>query len=359
MERLVQFRFRRSLTVEQNAPGACGPLFHRWLPNGEQDAIELDPATKLRVWFEQFGLHDAAGLLTFHPEQREVQSTLLHHQGVLDAGPLFGTCTLRLSEDEVAALNETPEYEDVVKPLKNVVKGLQALLDGCVRDFITELRCRFGQYWLDVPAKFGSRKCSYGAYLTDWGTTWKLTDTDDPPQSFCPTTEVHKREVQLRKPNSPFFQQYLKEDDWRSITAPLPTSRWRVAPDLAARANELKDGGSLEAALVMACSALEVAIGERLVSHNIEREHWKNLLQEHRTPVIRVVAGLVGACTDDVEDALKAIGKRNEVTHDGKAVDETILPLIEACIRLTGTISPYGPKKCPQHYHSNFFETPA
>ena len=38
-----------------------GPLFHRWLPDGEKDAIPLDtgePDVELRVWFERLGFVD-------------------------------------------------------------------------------------------------------------------------------------------------------------------------------------------------------------------------------------------------------------------------------------------------------------
>jgi hypothetical protein len=36
-----------------------GPYFHRWLPNGEEDAIQLetgDSNSNLRVWFKRRGV---------------------------------------------------------------------------------------------------------------------------------------------------------------------------------------------------------------------------------------------------------------------------------------------------------------
>ena len=35
-----------------------GPLFHRWLPDGEKDAITLSPPSEhytLKLWFERWG----------------------------------------------------------------------------------------------------------------------------------------------------------------------------------------------------------------------------------------------------------------------------------------------------------------
>jgi hypothetical protein len=51
-----------------------GPLFHRWLPDGDHDAIVLktdDPNLELKVWFERRGFVEN-GNIQYSPSRFEV-----------------------------------------------------------------------------------------------------------------------------------------------------------------------------------------------------------------------------------------------------------------------------------------------
>jgi hypothetical protein len=65
-----------------------GPLFHRWLPDGEKDGITLNtqvPNTSLRVWFKRWGFV-SDGQIEFKLNEEKVDSGIMSKQGVLEAG---------------------------------------------------------------------------------------------------------------------------------------------------------------------------------------------------------------------------------------------------------------------------------
>ena len=67
-----------------------GPIFHRWLPDGEKDSILIQTKSrnvKVLVWFERCGFVQD-GWIKFDYKKRETNSTILKRQAKLDAGPL-------------------------------------------------------------------------------------------------------------------------------------------------------------------------------------------------------------------------------------------------------------------------------
>ena len=76
-----------------------GPLFHRWLPDGEKDAIILDTGdtnAELRVWFERFGcIRKDGNFITYDYERREVDADIMLKQAVLEAGPIMGLLKIK------------------------------------------------------------------------------------------------------------------------------------------------------------------------------------------------------------------------------------------------------------------------
>ena len=85
---LLKFRINLELYELQTLNRNHGPLFHRWLPDGQQDSIVLDtghPNSDLEVWFERRGFVDD-GWIRFDYKRREVDPEIMSKQGVLDAG---------------------------------------------------------------------------------------------------------------------------------------------------------------------------------------------------------------------------------------------------------------------------------
>src|SRR5438445_13025050 len=82
-----------------------GPLFHRWLPRGDKDAISVEvEAGDLQLCLERRG-HVNEGFVFFDFDRRAVDDSIVRKQGMLDGGPLFGRLRLSdISEQELEFL---------------------------------------------------------------------------------------------------------------------------------------------------------------------------------------------------------------------------------------------------------------
>jgi hypothetical protein len=111
-----------------------GPLFHRWLPDGETDAMEIstgDPGVVLRLWFERCGFVER-GFVRFDYDRREVDPEVMRQQTPLHGGPLRGRFELSdVSEDVMVAIRSNNTGDAAYKSFgKRVVNRLLYPLVG-------------------------------------------------------------------------------------------------------------------------------------------------------------------------------------------------------------------------------------
>jgi hypothetical protein len=164
----LSLRFEIPLRDYTNPWPANGPAFHRWLPDGERDALALDtedPAAELRVWFERRGYIGTEGpdegFIRYSPDRREVDPAIMERQGVLEAGPLLGAIGLRdVPNDQFRAVAEGRTGDPAYVALgKRVVKRV---VYPPVSRLIDILRTTYGQFWFRPLAPWDSRRQSLG-----------------------------------------------------------------------------------------------------------------------------------------------------------------------------------------------------
>ena len=305
-------------TVDQNH----GPLFHRWLPDGEKHAIVLDTGdsnAKLKVWFERFGFVDSSsGYIRFNYQRREVDPKIIPMQAILEAGPLIGILEIQgLSEEQLDPIQENKVGDSLYIAVgKEVVKKL---IVPPVARFLDILRTNYGQYWIRKLERWDSRKESLGSYCRsqlrlkwslDGGKTWKR---------FLPD----RQEGRLTATIGRSFREYLTEEDWGELAKAVGE---KYEPSLAAfalsRTNQFLNQGNLKQALVEGVSALEIALDEFIR----QKFHGANSLlglmspfYELRLPVkVTTVATISGKIpSQDIEHTIEAIDMRNRVIHEG------------------------------------------
>jgi hypothetical protein len=341
-------------------PHPHGPLFHRWLPDGVADAIELDTndsKATLKVWFERQGYVDD-GYIRFDKNRKEVAPDILSTQGKLDAGPLFGLLEIRdISDIEARSLKERNLYTDVSK---NLEKRIILLLQEPVSQFLNILRVRYGQYWIPEIERWDSRKVSAGVYIRSFGFPHWSLDGGQTWDTFQ-YTELRLSVGELRKKQD--FREYLSERDWRDISS-LLHSDWSQSQAVSTliRAIELFDNGQDRYAIVEAVTALEMALSEvareRLLTESLSeytqpleslpfiaqlifgsvipsrkekseaagqslRISAKNALSGfHKLDLgerFNVMANLFNVLETDRRATLQIIGIRNEIVHEGKS----------------------------------------
>jgi len=342
-------------------PHPHGPLFHRWLPDGVSDAIELDTKDSkatLKVWFERHGYVDAHGYIKFDKDRSEVDPDILSTQGKLDAGPLFGSLEIRdISDTEARSLKESDSHAEVHKSLE---RRIIRLLYEPVSQFINILRVRYGQYWIPEIEGWDSRKVSAGVYICCFGfPKWSL----DGGQTWDTFQYAELRLSAGDRRKMQDFLEYLSEGDWHEISG-LLRGDWGQSQAISTliRAIELFDNGQDRYAIIEAVTALEMALSEvareRLLIESL-REHThplgslpfiaqlifgtvipnrkekfgaagqslritaENALNRFRkldlSEQFNVMANLFSIPESDRQATMQIIGMRNEIVHEGKS----------------------------------------
>jgi hypothetical protein len=314
-----------------------GPLFDRWLPDGRNDAVALntgDGHATLTVWFERMG-YTEKGRIVFDERQRDIEPSVMGTQTHLQAGHLFGLLEVRdLADGELVGVRDDrlddPQYIALGK------RVLELIYPPVAR-FLNTVRTNYGQFWITELDEWDSRADSLSAYLeqkfslrwTEDGKTWK----DFRPGEW---------KVVMGRPQ---FRGGLTQEDWRGLAE---VDRSKYAPSLAAhliaRTRRLLDQWNLRHAFVEAVSALEIALYEFVRGRvtSLDRELLGKMTSFWEMPLpaqLIVVAAVVGGISDeDLTLAMKAIGIRNDVIHDGWNPQEDQISELLGLLRVAGKL---------------------
>ena len=158
-----------------------GPIFHRWLPDGEKDAVTVKSNSRnlnIKLWFERCGYIEN-GWVRFDYKKREIDPKILYRQAKVDAGPLRGKIEIKgLKEEEVQTIVDNKIND---KKYVKIGKRVTKIINEYIIPFINTLRYHYGQYWIRELHSWNSKKESLGNYLkhlymkwsTDDGTIWQ------------------------------------------------------------------------------------------------------------------------------------------------------------------------------------------
>ena len=321
---------RLGLRMDDGDPRAFprnhGPRFHRWLPNGEADAIALtgpkDPV-RVSVWFDRRGfVRD--GFIVFDETRREVDPLVIPRQAVLDAGPLLGRVEVEVSHDEMTAIHSNDQGGSAYVGVgKRVVKALQPLLSALV----DLLRVDFGQYWLPEFDMWDSRTWTLGAYC---GSVLGLRFSDDEGATWGRRFEPdHSRTTGMLQTivmGGTIGADYIREEDWTTLPSRLRLDEKRpISDEIVVAAHELLDRGNYRHALMEAFVALELVVEE--ICGARRRTAGPKLSsvidQLERAGLAPLILALPMLAPDrtfqrrDIEGAVEAYGLRNRATHEG------------------------------------------
>ena len=298
-----------------------GPLFHRWLPNGIDDAISFafgTPKDTLQVWFLRRGYMDD-GFVRYAPDRFEVDEIMMQRHGWLNAGALRGQATYsQISASEMAAVRAdsrgAPEYMYLGK---RVVEFLRTPIQG----LLDTLRLQYGQYWLRELQPWDSRNASLGGYCQGtFHLKWRESDADE-WSPFLPDDPVQIVRSEIGPGRH--YAEFLTEKDWRHIqdtTAAVP--QHPLAMRVAGRAHELSELGHIAEAYVQAVTALELALEQFMSSRaTVQGKQAKAALAafaeqplSQQLQIVALASNLVPQ--DTVEAALRGIFTRNKIGHE-------------------------------------------
>ena len=236
-----------------------GPQFHRWLPDGERDAIFLDtndPNATLKIWFERCGYVEGNQII-YKENKRDVPKDLLNDWGRLNGGNLFGLLEIdNISNDLVESLSKkSPNCAGQYIALeKRIIK----LFYPAVRNFLDILKTYFGQYWLADIEEWDSRIESASSYLNangfphwsiDGGKTWEILKSG-PLVGRVQTVRAGRN-----------FSAFINEKDWQVIKELAENNHQApLALLILSKAIMYYDTGNIRFALIYSVIALDLAI---------------------------------------------------------------------------------------------------
>jgi hypothetical protein len=294
-----------------------GPLFHRWLPDGEKDAVTLEMTEQkatLKLWFERTGFVRDRWIV-FDNKRREIEEETMTRQAILDAGSLQGLLEMRdLSAEDVKPILEDNTGHDgyVALGKRAVIK----LICPPVSRLINILRTNYGQYWIQELEEWDSRKYSLGHYYrllkakcsVDGGGTW---------MDFLPNKPTAT--VTLQMSGMWDFDAYITKQDWEDISRTL-IEGYEPSPAafVLSKSHRLLRQGDLKYAIIEGVTALELAVHEfiriRLGGKVEPVNAFLGLKSE--AAQLAVIAATLGRTTD-LEPALKCIATRHKIVHEG------------------------------------------
>jgi len=315
------------LLEDQNIPTIIrwqGPLFHRWLPNGEKDAIILetnDSDAELKVWFEKEGF---ASRTFMRPDKSQDSDHIISEQGKLDAGPLKGLLTIKnLSQAESDTLNDNKIGDDIyIKLGKRIVKNL---IYKPINNFLKILRINYGQYWIKEMREWDSRKIGLGHYCNLIYLKWSL-DGGQNWFDFIPEKGIA---MSLTLTLGRDYLEYLTQTDWKELEELAKKYSPSLAATILSRSHQLLDQGDIRYALIEAVTAFELSITDYLrnkLSGYTELDSFINRFNDITTNPdrIKIFSAFLSneISLNTLEECLKAIDWRNKIIHEGKMLPD-------------------------------------
>ena len=313
-----------------------GPVFTRWLPDGENDALKVTIdrySAEVYLWFERHGFIDDSGFIRYEHKRFEIDPNVLPRQEKVYAGALYGKIILNeISEAQVSALiNHEVESEEYVTLGKLVLKKI---LDPVLIQFTKLLKNTYGQYWIEVYKPFDSRNLALSNHCSRLNMKWHLSDEES--GDFVPG----KKEIQTISFTVSASQEkeYIDRNAWFHLESLLNN---KFEPSLssafASRANKLLEEGRYSHSLLESVTAIELSIEEyirRSISNAPELEEYMHSFWKNPLPTrISLVASLAGADTNDISLSISGVNERNKFVHDGKDPDSSVSGLVDGLLR--------------------------
>ena len=339
-------------TAESISRGHYGPLFHRWLPDGEKDAIVLDigtPNIEFRIWFERLGYVSKS--IQFDYFRREIDNDVIPKQAVLDSGPLRGILKIKgLSEDQLSPFHDNIVGNPVYHKLGT--DWIQLICKHASR-LINILRINYGQYWIKELRVYDSRVDN----LTDYcAVELNLEYTINKGNTWSDFTPDKHKEIKYEAgfvPEKECFE-YITKEGWQEVKDMMQKEydpSIRLSNILLT--NQFLNQGDIKNALIQGRTSLELSIYDFF---NKKLKHLKdgtNLPPDIQMMVdryistlfpnmkfekqIKDVISLINISDSDKEFTKGAVGTANDVLHKGldkfneKNAANNLLGLLSMC----------------------------
>ncbi|MCH7647098.1 MAG: hypothetical protein IIA83_00615 [Thaumarchaeota archaeon] len=332
-------RFSLSLKDHDITFGTDGLIFHRWLPNGQDNAIDLPtkfPNTELKIWFNRCG-YTEKNKIVFDRSRQEVDPEIMNINGILSSGPLHGLLQIKdIQQKDESALRKNEQNDpDYIDLGKRIIK----ILNEPLFEFLNLLRLNYGQFWIKQIQKWNSKTMTVGNYLSQFFMDFSLDDGNnwtrfDPENVSIEITSILGGD----------FEKYFTENDWNQLSNDVKKhNEFSLATIILMEANKFLDQDNLKLAFVDGVSALDIAFTEffrKKYSSDDEISKQVNTFLELSllTKVIGITSLLDNMAQAEIERILSAIRVRNKVAHESHDPVDDEIPSLRTLLRFTAKL---------------------
>jgi hypothetical protein len=352
-------KFYVFLDQQRNWRKYDGPLFHRWLPDGEKDAIDLYtgfPRTGLKVWFERRGYIEDK-FIRFDITRKEVDPEIIPTQAALYAGSLFGLLEVQdIKDDEARCLSNQLTEDPIYLTLCETV--VDKIIQPCVSRFIDVLRTKYGQYWIREPEGLDYKKRSLNNRCNLLRLQWSL-DSGVTWLNLTPNANTAVANVTVVVGTEKSFQQYLTQKDWEDLAV---LSRKEFNPPLGAfilsRARQLFEEENYKYALIEGVLALEISLAYFIKKNFDEHSNptRSQLEKLHLEEQLSAMAKNVLLPKNHLKLAVQAIRVRNKAVHEYHFPSEQVKPKIKALLTVVAVLNFGSEFKLPSAHLGNMIK---
>jgi hypothetical protein len=336
----LYFRFNISLyndtTVYPISPN--GPVFHRWLPDGKADAIDINIPqynTKMKIWFERCG-HVLAKFIEFDLDKHEVDAEIMKTQGALQGGRLYGLLYIDdvpLNEYDILKSSKESDNSYLVFGKKIV----QDMIYPQVSRFIKILRDNYGQYWIKELEKWDSRKYSLGYYChTILNLLWSETDIGN-WQPFIPDTLTAYTSLTISSKED--FHEYISKENWDVLNHYIAQDYYPpYSSEILLSCRKCLDQDDCRQAFIEAVIAFEVAsakyLKDKAASSSLIIKSMASYNNLALVTQLSVLGMFLGYDLKLIENAIKAIETRNKISHEGFSPSNEAKQKVQALMKI-------------------------
>lgn len=295
-----------------------GPLFSKFLPNNNQDNIELKFEEGFaKFWFERRGFHDESGLIKYDFNKKEIKDHSISRQGIIQGGPLFGELTISSNYPTNFLRQDLSNNDDIMQATKPIVK----IIARETQKILDILRYNFGHYWIIENINWDSRNCNLGyhcknilhlKWLDEENAIWLDLVPESPQATIRLTSKIRSD-----------FSDYLTKKNWIKLKGLITQGH---SPSFAqkqlVKAFITLDSGDLLKAFIDAVTVLEIALDQYYKSINDKSEkigklfnRIKDIGNKEQLSAIFINHDIVAIT--DLEAAIDSIDIRNKIVHEG------------------------------------------
>ena len=358
---IIKFGTRINSDFRPHKSQESGVKFHRHLPHGEENAIKIATSNSnasLYIFFPPLDYYKwpddpksdrdtilggaEIGFLDEFIKYKE-NPELISEIGITESGVLLGRLELEnLTEAESNCIIEGKTGD---RTFITLCKKIANLIQSSIKSFLRIIQSYYGQYWVEIPEVWDSRKMSLSMYFQYPFKLFEWNLDGIKGNELLPDEKVVKLGL-TGSFRSEISKEYITKSDWAEIEkiskSDFPDS---LFIEIFVNMMRMLDLGYKKYAVIEFVSLFEISIDSYMenkssIFNKKTRENMKKFDTLNNNQKISIISAISGQISSsECETIYELVELRNKLVHEGHtlvldSVEEKIKFSIKALSRL-------------------------